>query len=1481
MTATIHSTLLRPDEAAAIGRNRIYPGYGSSSVGRAALHIPGETHLPTGKNILESFATPLNARGNQIIFPNSVQSTASTLLPAYTQNLMNEIQAGGITPLVSQSQIASRTFNAGGQLHGPAVVEGYKGVSPFGYHRDINAVKSNDWRYRSRYTTNGRSSGTKLAQSIDRNRGNFSKLGYISFTGGEQIFLNAKDKANMIVDAPISIGFEEFDDAIHEQEITVKSVNGGKSTSFTMGDLYGHGDGNRQHEIISMMSDGNHRIYGLSRGTKIGITNDARPISGLEDPLGIEVVGGYKQLKQTAYMGKDELDYFISGLKNHSPGSKYSLAVRTMSVQTKAGIAGMNARGSVDFGQLSVFKGVDSSIELNRRMRDLHGSNDLVRNVVGTYGSDLFKSVLPSMVDGKLVAGKNIQELLPFLHNSILGHVEDIRQTTGRSVILEGNLAERFRKMTNVKYVAGGEFNLTDFIQNGQFIMKDNKDIYKQHLSAAMDVFSAIRSKYETLSSDYQQGGKLIIGSGDVKDAGDILTTSWNRVTSAWKGYQENGQVLGGNTREVMWPFMAALSGMEQKELSQGAKRFNTAKFGMRDVFMFMHGKEGILDELLSRNMVDSVRLMKEKELMHLSIGGPESQKLLKERVKDYHKYLLDTYGDTAHVRDYMSVLNETTVDGAKANLSRALGTTDLNIGQIRDFPTVAAAGILAEENNPVGKLARTETGGLFHIPSAGVIGGVTVLPNGRATFEGKHGGHAAAFWEIARSAEQNGFVQTSAINPYAVGASANNITDGRAAIQIHDALYARNIHDNMLINNDAMKTLDKYMTGNTEHRSIIGNMATIDKLDAEAMIEDQLKQILFKKSNAVVLELNDIHNTWIAEDHGVFGNLDRIIRQRTKINKNGVMQTNIKGVARDIVSIKHGQSKQLHGMMKELDKLFKVPALNRNAFHIDTQIAKIANFVETHGLSSLAQRNPVIYPGSVSGMFGFIKINKVKGKANAIGEKYISLGFEAALNMKADWDGDKIQYLMMHHAGTRENVRRSVVGMQRKTSEYIRETSERMKGTKGIARMHLTPTELKAATDAVFKQKGATTAAAFITKAFTGSMNIAALATKGHLEKAINNKTITGEQLEDVLAWTRSIPSLMTEQQVISSKHLESLLSGGKAGMTKAENILGRIGIATQEDMLQIMRESGGSVHPLLQVSLAKISGNSARSYKYKRAIDAANLSLDIETGLRRINEQDLHDFKDVLGHNLTQDQWDDRVKSIMKRQEDFGVLAERESFKAAGIDAKAGLIDIFARGGKEQSNNISKIMKQVGAELEKIHDNWQTDASKEDIWESFNRHMSDYWSVSDQIFGSQGIAESSRQFRWSKQIMDKIGPAFDWITAAPARRLGGIAAVGLGIMAGANLLFGDSTPTSINDIPSRSSNPLIGASGGSYGTGGSVSGSMNLNSNVGLLSSSSAPHINVISSINSIIGNKGGHSVSVRNDNTNPYLDKMSYYN
>lgn len=1477
ITSVLHTGTLRSDPSTLLEHDIIYPGYGSNQVGRAGLHPSGMTRRPTGKAIMDSYNIPLNVDPMDIHFPPSVHSSNPDV-PKFTKGLANEL-AGGITPLVSQGQIPSRTLYAGGQLYGPGVVDGYKAVSPFGYHKRIGDTGVNDWRYRSRYTTNGSSPGTRLANAITENRGNFSKLGYINFAGDEQILLNSRDRASMMIDAPITVGFQDFNEVVANQKITVRPVNGGKGRSFTMGDLYNGGQS--QQEIINMMADGQHRITGFGRGTKMGITTDARPISGMEDPLSVEVVGGYKQLKQDAYMGKDELDYFISSLKNHAEGSKYSIPVRTISVQTKTALAGMSARGSVDYDFFNLFNGSDSSIELNRRLAGLFGTNDVSKHVVGTFGSELFKGAIPSLANGKLSAGKNIQELLPFLHNSILGHVEDIRLSTGKNVILKGQVANRFASMTNMAHRAGADFNLTDFIKNGQFIMSHNdKQIYGKHLETSLDVLGAIRAQYEGLGTDLT-GGAINIAHKDIAGTRKLLGESWNNAQSSWSAYAETGTAIGGNARKTLWPFMAALSGMENMELSQGAKRFNTAEFGMRDTFMFMGGKEGVLEELLSRNSTDSVRLMRERELMNLSIGGHGDQILMKQKAQEYKKFLLDTYGDTQHVRDYLSVLDETTVDGAKSNLSRAFGTQDLSISNIRDYPEVGASTFLARDKNPFGKLVRTETGGLFHMPSSDVIGGLTVLPDGRVTFEGKHGGHASSFWEAARSAEVNGFVKTSAINGYAIRSAAENIIKNRAAIKVTDALYARNVYDKRLVNHDAMNSLKKYMTGNLEHRSIIGNMASIGASDAQAMIEDQLKQIMFKKSNAVVLELNDLHGTWIAEDH----NIANILVKRTVTNKaTGVLSTDLKKVAKDIVAGKRAQTISLTKEMEILDKLFKGKA---SAQQIDAQVAKISSFVAKHGIASIAQRNPVIYPGSVSGLYSFIRFDGFgKGKKGKLGKllnqsnKSISLGFEAALNMKADWDGDKIQYLMMHQQASREGIRASVIGMQRKTAEYMRETSARMKGLNPTQVLGLSKKEITAATEAIFKQGGATTAAAYMTKAFTGSMNIASLATKGYLEQAINNKTITTSQLEDVLAWTRSIPSLMTEQQVISSKHLESVLSGETAGMSKAEHILHKIGAASQDDILNIIKESGGSVHPVVQMSLAKIQADSTKVYNYTKAIDVANTSLDLETGLRRVTEDQLNAHREYLGHNLTNDQWDAKVKGIMDRQAKFTPLVEREAFKAAGFDAKQGLINIFGEGSKQQSNNINVIMKQIEENLSKRHADW-TKAPQEEVFEELNNALRKHWDMSDRLFGSAGIPTESRQFRWSKQIMDKVGPAFEWIKEAPARRLGGIAAVGLGIMAGANLLFGDSTPTSINDIPSRSSNPLLGERGGTYGMGGSVSGSMNLNSNVGLLSSSSAPHINVISSINSIIGNKGGHSVSMRNDNTNPYLDKMSYYN
>jgi hypothetical protein len=1533
MAAEQQSLMLRPDLASQQDIASRARGFDDARIGKGAFH-QGRTNQPTGRNVTASLTNPINADPANITLAGG--NTTSSL--EYTNSLLRKIAIDGITPNVSANQIQKRAFAAGSNLYGPSSVEAYKSLTPFGYHRPATRLERTDhlgntvltpygenaYRYRSRYAAGPRGGGAEIAEAIHRNSGNFQKLGYINFADDEHIMLNARDARYMQIDAPISAGFREYDDVIAAQKIRVQTMTGeyvrdanNKVRVFTFEDMYNAQAAGHQELMGLMTGQTEHRITGLNRGTKLGISDDARPVIGLDDPLGIDVVGGYKVLKNQGYMGNEEFRYFMSSLENRHPDSKVSIAIRTVSNQTKAAVAGTTVRSAVDYVNFAGIRTGDTLEDLMNSLSSLHnGMDNLEDRVVGTFGSKLFKGAIPTAIGKEVMANKGMHELQQFLHSSILGHVADVRYTTSGRVLLTDSLARRFAKMTTnpnvpTKGLGAGIFDLTEFMENGQFILESrNPKAYARDLTTSLDVLGAIRERYENLPAN-MHGQNIILSEADITGKRSYLSTAWNEIQDAYKAASEGysgaaparlgftTSVHQAEVRKVLWPFLAALSGMENTALSQGAGAFNTAEIGMRDQFMFIGGKEGIYKELLQRNSVDSARLLQEAELLHASAGGTEARATVEARAREYHKYMETIYGKkNKYVNDYLAVLDgKLTPEEMNKNYNDFFRTHGLTIDQARENPEVMAQSFAAESNNPIGKLIRTEDNGLLHIPSAQAMGGITKLPNGNMTFEGKHGGHLSAFWRMGLDIRTSGILplMTFEGNQMSLIDAARTLESSRAAMKIHDATYAVNIYDRNLVNHDAMLKLEGYTAkAVNKERSIIGSMATISRRDAEVFVEDQLNQVLNKGSNAVIEQLNELRGTWLHQDHGSF--------IADKINKGFfVDQDNVRGLAKEIVQQRMIHSSNLVSEMHQLNTAFK----GGDTATINAQIKKMASMVKKTGMAGAIMRNPVIYEGSLSGMYTFIRedakfktlkyhrrskkrppgFHEVTNRVQT--QKTISAGFELIMNTHGDWDGDKFQYIPLYNVESQKAVEEAIVGIQRETAKFKSVAMKRMKGFRETQNLNLTNKQIENMVKSIFSQKTATTYAGFMTKAFTGSMNIVALATKGMFEKQIRSKKMTQDQIQRVVAWTRTIPSLFTEQQVISSKHLQTIISGSTPGKTKVEHIMDNIGKLKPEEMMDIIKDSSGNVHPVMQMSLAKLEGDIATKGVYAEPIEYANLMGDVQMGIRRYSGEQLDKFKHIIAPHLKKTDkagWNKIRKSLLELQDKHPPIVEDAAFKAAGFDSDTGWIEILSRGSQEQSNNMNVIMTQVEEDMKNLKLGGTLEAPTSEVFGTINRRSMEYNSLARELFGTSiagGKAKEARQFRWASKIMPKVDDALNWIKEAPLQRLGGIGLMGLGAIAVSNLLFNDNTPRSLQDIPSRSSNPLMDAKGSVFGHGGVINNGGNLNTNAGLLSDSNMPHINVISSVNSIIGNNGGHSISVRKDNTNPYLANMSYYN
>jgi hypothetical protein len=1265
----------------------------------------------------------------------------------------------------------------------------------------------------------------------------------------------------MYHESPITASFDGYSELQGQQKISLKRIgkSGKKSLKkYTLNDLYDNSTETGK-ELESLMLSGDWEIV-LPKGLEIGNRDLARPISGYMDELGTEVFNRSVKLKQTSLIGKTEYVAFAGINAGKKSGSLIQIPLRMRTLTTKIG------------GHVGLWRASNT-------YRDFNGSHlDFIAGV------DLFKHIIPTLNEsGNLVVAKQANEILPFMHSLMLGSVQTLDKE-GRIVKLTGNRAKEFNSFLGMDSLSPtGEIDLNHLMMSGDLsfqIGHNDQEAYAKQLEFMTDLTSDIRSSW--LENDEN----ITLGDNRVS-SNDFLTNAWNDTLDFYKNqYDYYRSTKTPIPKQYQWTMSTQVTALEGAELSQGAKGFNTVKFSMRDQYMYIaSGRENILNELLSRNDIDSIQLIKERELLRRSIMDPHN---MGQAVKEYADYIRDIYGDK-EADKYLKQIElhkAGNITGMKEDL-KTLGA-EANIDDVREIKDYIAKSFIASDTNLTGKVLIGEDGRLIHLPSSQAMRGLTILPDGKITFEGKEGTNVKAFWNIAHEATLNGtvprFVAQQSNDAY--HRLYNIIGKNSANIQIHSGSYARNVYDDRLTNSKIMDYIESGAIGDvtvgTETRARIGSMVSISKREASLMVQDEILKAIFnsrKTGRTVVQSMNDMHSDWIVKDHkDILTNVQKVIDEAGKlIDYNDIGK--IAGTAADdIIKVRIKYSEQL------TNKLFKLEhaRLNNNTDEINTLLKETEEHVRTKSFPIWLERNPIIFQGSESGAYGFINTN------NSSLIKQISVGFMHKVNTAGDTDGDKFGYLLMHSKEAREDIDNSIISIQSLTERYMREAKNRIKlmaGKSGKQAFNFTEKERLGLAKYIFETQGeASVYAHYMTKAYTGAMNTQAFLTKAGLErtaKLADAGQISRESLEEVLAWTRSIPSLFTEQQTISSKHLTAIIEEGIKAKTPIQEIISNIGKMSPEDMLATIKETG-SVHPLLQKSLAAINNNPARKMQYEQVTKIVDVINNLATGFNRYTEEQLTEYSDYLKGGRTDVEYSQYISEMLEKQKKFTPLVERESFrKVLGINKNTQLTQILSRTDLEHKGNLEIILKNVQEKLAKSGLSFST-AEQDHVMELINDHINKVWNASDELYGSElmsNLPKASRQIRGLNKIAPKINAVSNWIKEAPLQRLGGIGIAAMGAMAIVNILAGSSIESE-RDVPSMNS-PGMEGYGNSRTLAGYVHGNNFRNTSYSLLSRGTTSHMDSISSINNMVGNNGYHSVSVRNDSTNPYLDKMSYYN
>ncbi len=305
--------------------------------------------------------------------------------------------------------------------------------------------------------------------------------------------------------------------------------------------------------------------------------------------------------------------------------------------------------------------------------------------------------------------------------------------------------------------------------------------------------------------------------------------------------------------------------------------------------------------------------------------------------------------------------------------------------------------------------------------------------------------------------------------------------------------------------------------------------------------------------------------------------------------------------------------------------------------------------------------------------MHGFVN-RDISWAGNEELSKVMSVAFAAARNTAGDFDGDKLEYFILHNQESHLSAVESIRGIQTRSELSLKEAKERIKlftgrpdGKKQI--FNLSEEELTKTVEQIFAQDKASMAAAFMTKAYTGSLNIGALGIKGELHKSLMDKKLSQNELEDALIFINSMPSLFTEQQAISSKHLSNYIGKDiESSLTPVESMINNIGKLNEKEVMNMIKETG-SVHPSIIAHLAKVSSTPGEKASYSNALDLAETILGYQTGYSKVTREQLEKHKGFLQGSRSETSWSSFVDDIIKRQEGRIAINETSWAKKNGL--------------------------------------------------------------------------------------------------------------------------------------------------------------------------------------------------------------------
>jgi hypothetical protein len=874
------------------------------------------------------------------------------------------------------------------------------------------------------------------------------------------------------------------------------------------------------------------------------------------------------------------------------------------------------------------------------------------------------------------------------------------------------------------------------------------------------------------------------------------------------------------------------ISGVAPQEImpmTQGTG-FNTMNIGFRDLHYFLD-KPGILEEFAYQNTSNSTKISAEMSLMAKSMSGDE--------------------GFNSALKAHEARIGQKIKTYTPAELDEMLGGFGgPNLTSEIKHPNVFKNTFLNSDVNAHGFKVNMGDREMY-FGSADLFGKSYFLPkNGKVTFEN----FAMDTVSLLNKTHMRGEATAAELAAYKMGfsaemASAKSGLLKAAAMSVDYAMYSKHTADKALLHSDYLKFSGEH---GKDIENMLGNATKVSHVDFRKMIQQQLTDNLViagekKRSLASQLELG-------------FGKDNFFTKYATHIDSVKDADS-AKAAAKAITQDQIGVAQRIHSEVMGAG-LAGSPATKEQA-------DRIRKLMMEDSLMSLSVRYPAIYGSSYTAGTLMVDQNML--------EKQMAPGKIAIKNLFGDFDGDASMIKGVFSKLGRKNTQQLIDQTQRHTAKII-DTFKAGGGLQYFKALEEKRTAVlgkdlteKVATQLIHNAPLDSALAAWYTKSLTGSLNIKAQGVKGYMDDLVSNKGLSDIQLSKVHAYFSTIPSLFTEQKAISSKQAERLL-GGKAGM---ENVTDLIGSITSRKMLDSIKEMNGDVHPLITMALA--SGGHKTQFAEEEVNLIKNIA-DLNLNIRTLKDDELKQIHSFLNPGATD--FEARLakyKDFTKENMPFLDSAEGKMLK---MTEGTGFIDIVKASMKSNKGFASETLGALVSQVMRVHNSGNKEALEDLLVNHVAGGGNHFFGQGLDMMTQAEFSEGKKTAFSGKSIRgwDEVKKLGRWLTeeGKAGGRMGGLAAAVLGGFTALNLLSGDGTPQTPNDLPSVNNPSFSPPRSNGMNSRRTMSADVNYNSNVSLLTDNNTPASMLSGAVQGLLGVS---SVNV-SDGTNPYLSDMHRY-